>query len=114
MKHYNIRIDEKEYKIRIRTRDHETLDNLLGGNFLQVVSDEKQMMDAMRIAHVMLYVGLRWDPENGQHTLDECGDLIDCLVDQGYSTEDFAKMVIEIGKVSGFFPQTLDVDNLAK
>lgn len=107
MKYYSLTVGDKEIKLRITARHHAELDQLLGGKFLKVMQDNDTLLNAMDVAEKIIFVGAKGiEQENKvEYTHAACNQVIDELVDDGWSTEDFIKLIVKVGEVSGFLPQ---------
>ena len=97
MNYYPLLVDGKEYRFRIRTRDHARLEKWIGGSVMEVLQNQNSLLDFKTIA-AFLAVG-------GGLDQSQAYDLIDELVDSGKSLEDLVNVVMEICEVSGFFPR---------
>ncbi len=106
MNHYQLVFEDKTYKLRIRTRDHADLSIRLGESFMTMFSDQTKAMDIFKTLPHLLYVAMKpFEKENGKHSIDEIYDLIDRMVDAGWSYEQFFELEMAIGEASGFFPK---------
>lgn len=106
MNHHQMVFEDKTYKLRIRTRDHADLTIRLGESFLTMFSDQSKALDIFKTLPPLLFVAMKpFENENGKHTMDDINDLIDRMVDAGWSIEQFVELEMAIGEVSGFFPR---------
>lgn len=107
MKYYSLNVGDKEIKLRITARYHAELDKLMGGKFLKVMQDEDTLLNAMEVAEKVIFVGAKGIEQNDkvEYTHAACNEIIDELVDEGWSTDDFISLIVKVGEVSGFLPR---------
>lgn len=99
MRYYNLPVGEKTLRVRVRMRDHEELDQLCGGSFMEAFA---QTGDMWRVLKAMLAAGCHAADDYKPAQVD---DIIDELIDEGKSAEDAGAIILEIGTVSGFFTE---------
>lgn len=106
MQYHEIKVGEKTLKLRIRMRDHAELDKACGG-FLACLTDEKIMGErTWGLLGNMLHVALRpYEAEHGKHTREMVDNLMDEMVDDGWTVEEAAECIMRTAAVSGFFPK---------
>lgn len=107
MKYYSLNVGEKEIKLRITARYHAELDKLMGGKFLKVMQDEDTLLNAMEVAEKVIFVGAKGIEQDDkvEYSHAACNEIIDELVDEGWSSEDFILLIVNVGEVSGFLPR---------
>lgn len=107
MKYYSLQVGEKEIKLRITARYHAELDKMLGGKFLKIMQDNDTLLNAMDMAEKIIFIGAKGIEQDGKvvYTHDAINNIIDELVDEGWSTEDFIALIVNVGEVSGFLPR---------
>lgn len=112
MGYYEITVGGKQYKLRVRMRDHAELNKAFGGSFLQALTDEKSMsMEAWQKLGDLLHVALRaYEIDNGKFTRDQVNDLIDACINEGWAMDDAIDCIMKIAAVSGFFPKRVAED----
>ncbi len=97
MKYYKLTVGEKTYNIRVRMQDHEELDALCGGSFMDAFQGNG---DPWKLLKAILVAGSH---AAGELKPSEIDGVIDAMVDEGVAGEDAVALVMEIGTVSGFF-----------
>jgi hypothetical protein len=106
MDHYRLEFEDKTFKLRIRTRDHAELGKMLGDSVIGILGDQNKAMDVFAYLPAILYVSLKpFAGEHGKYSYEGTCDLIDRMVDAGWSTEQFVELVTKIAEVTGFFPK---------
>lgn len=107
MKYFSLNVGDLEIKLRITARYHAELDKLMGGKFLKIMQDNDTLLNAMDVAEKLIYIGAKGIEQDNkvEYTHAACEQIIDELVDEGWSTEDFIKLIVNVGEVSGFLPQ---------
>ena len=106
MDHYRLEFEDKTFKLRIRTRDHAELSKLLGDSVIGILGNQNKAMDVFAYLPAILYVSLKpFSGEHGKYSYEGTCDLIDRMVDAGWSTEQFVELVTKIAEVTGFFPK---------
>lgn len=106
MDHYRLEFEDKTFKLRIRTRDHAELSKLLGDSVIGILADQNKAMDVFAYLPAILYVSLKpFAGEHGKYSYEGTCDMIDRMVDAGWSTEQFVELVTKIAEVTGFFPK---------
>ena len=107
MNYHEIKVGEKTLKLRVRMRDHAELDKSCGGAFLAALTDEDTMGGKpWELLGSLLHVALRpFEAEHGKYTRAQVDDLMDEMVDEGWTIEDAAGCLMKTAAVSGFFPR---------
>ena len=98
MLYTNFTAGNKEYKLRLNTRNLISLEKMLGGNPLSIFGDENEIpkigdMVAILFCSLQAY----------QHgiNLDKAYEIFDEYLDDGNSMTDFIYVILDIYKVSG-------------
>lgn len=102
MLYTELKIGDKELKLRLSTRDIVALEKALGGNPLDkliAVSENK----LPEISFIVTVIHQSLQKYQKGYTLDKTYDLIDEYVDEGGTLLDLIQIITEIFKVSGFF-----------
>lgn len=96
---------EKEYKLRLRTRDIITLEKQIGGNPLSIFGNG----DKLPTVNIMVAI-LHSSMQAYQHniTLTDAFDIFDEWVADGNSITDFLPVIVEVYKSSGLLPKDKD------
>lgn len=106
MNHFLLKIGDEELKLRIRTKSHAEIKMRLGESFFKTFQDESKAMDVFEHLPPVLHAALQAFPdENGKYTYDDTCNLVDRLVDEGYTFEQLFELEMNILEASGFFPK---------
>ena len=106
MNFHLLRFEEQDLKLRIRTKDGAELEKLLGGPILGLLSNEQRVLSIMQDVPAMLFIALKpFAQEHGNYSYDDACELVDRMVDAGWSLEQFVELVIQIFEVSGLIPK---------
>ena len=107
MLYTELKIGEKELKLRLRAKDCVDLEKKLGGSPLdQLINMQSGNLPTVTLVVTTLHASLQ--AFNKNYTLDKVYDLYDEYIENGGSLMDLVPILIEIFKVSGFFktPET--------
>lgn len=88
----------KDYKLRINTRNIVTLEKQLGCNPLAIFGDGGKLPTITEMVYI-LYSALQ--PMNHGITLNDAYDIFDAYLADGHVATDFISVIIEVYKVSG-------------
>ena len=104
MNHYIFTVNNKEYKLRLNTRNLVELEKTLGKNPLYVFVDKttnEPIAPTTEENVAILYYSLKaLQPET---TLDSAYELFDAWLDEGNIIGDFSNVIVEVYKNSGIF-----------
>ena len=97
--------DNKEYKLRLNTRNVVALEKKLGCNPLAIFGNGESI-PTVTVMVTILHASL----QQYHHgiTIDEAFDIFDAWLADGHSTVDFVKVILEIYKVSGIVPNEIE------
>ena len=97
---YVLKIGDKEYKLRLNTRNTVLLEKSLGCNPLSIFGKENEPVIPTVTAMVAI---LHASAQQYQHniTTNDAFDLFDAWLADGNTPADFVSIIIEIYKVSG-------------
>lgn len=92
----------KDYKLRLNTRNTVMLEKQLGCNPLSIFGDG----DTIPTITVMVSI-LHASIQQYQHgiNLNDAFDIFDAWLEDGHSTTDFIPIILEIYKASGIIPK---------
>lgn len=98
----------KEYRLRLNTRNIVTLEKQLGCNPLAIFGDGDTIPTITTMVTI-LYSSL----QQYQHgiTLDKAFDIFDDYLDDGHAMTDFIQVILEIYKVSGLIKEEVAEKN---
>lgn len=99
--------NNKAYKLRLNTRNTVALEKALGCNPLAIFGDGETMPTVttmVTIFHAAL--------QQYQHgiTMNDAYDVFDAWLEEGHTTIDFVKVILELYKVSGIIPKEINTD----
>lgn len=97
--------DNKEYKLRLNTRNVVALEKKLGCNPLAIFGNGENI-PTVTVMVTILHASL----QQYHHgiTVDDAFDIFDAWLADGHSTVDFVKVILEIYKVSGIVPNEIE------
>lgn len=112
MGYHEITVGGKNYKLRVRMRDHAELDKVFGGGFLDALVDEKRLGgNAWEMLGDLMHIALRpYEVEHGKFTRDQVDELLDACISDGWALDDAVNCIMKIAAVSGFFPKKVAAD----
>ena len=98
-----IKIGDKELKLRLDAKGCVSLERKLGKNPLSIFMDSDKSLPKLEDLILILQASLQ-KYQNG-YTEDKTYDLYDEYVEEGNTFADFIPVIMEIFKVSGFFKE---------
>ncbi len=108
MMYYDFEAGNKNYKLRINTRNIVQLEKQLGCNPLAVFGDGETIPTVTTMVTI-LHIAL----QQYQHgiTLNDAFDIFDSYLEDGNAVTDFVAVILEIYKVSGIVPKEVTEKN---
>ena len=102
MNYVDFNAGNKEYKLRLSTRNTVMLEKQLGCNPLSIFGDGETIPTITTMVTI-----LHSSMQQYQHniTLNDAYDIFDAWLADGHSATDFIPVILEIYKASGFIPQ---------
>lgn len=97
----------KDYKLRLNTRNVVALERSLGCNPLSVFGDG-DTLPTVTVMVTVLHASLQ--QLNHGVSLNDAFDIFDEYLADGHSATDFINVMLDIYKVSGLINQDVDVD----
>lgn len=96
--YYDFIVDDKNYKLRLNTRNTVLLEKVLGCNPLSIFGSGEEIPTVTNMVSV-LYSSL----QQYQHgiTLNDAYDIFDKYLEDGHQIADFILVILEVYKVSG-------------
>lgn len=88
----------KDYKLRLSTRNIVGLEKQLGCNPLGIFGDGDALPTITQMVHILYSSLLQL---NHGISLNDAYDIFDAYLDDGHSATDFINVILEIYKVSG-------------
>lgn len=104
----NFTVNEKEYKLRLNTRNTVLLEKQLGCNPLMIFGDGStipQITQMVAILHASLQA------YHHSITLTDAYDIFDSWLDDGHATTDFIPVIMDVYKASGIIPKDIKEDD---
>ena len=98
MMYVDFTADNKDYKLRLSTRNVVALEKQLGCNPLGIFGSGDTIPTITQMVNV-LYASLQ--QLNHGISLNDAYDIFDAYLDDGHSATDFIQIILEIYKVSG-------------
>lgn len=100
-------VGEKDYKLRLNTRNTITLEKQLGCNPLAIFGDGDTIPTVTTMVQVLYASMLQL---NHGITLNDAYDLFDAWLDEGHLITDFLNVIIDIYKVSGLIQKDREAE----
>lgn len=100
MKYTELKVGDKEYKLRLTAGEMVNLEKKIGGNVLEIFMS-KDKIPSMEELLIVLHGALQKFHHN--ITLKDVYDIYDEYVDNGNTFEDLIEVIIDVLEVSGFF-----------
>ena len=103
----------KDYKLRLNTRNTVLLEKQLGCNPLSIFGDGS--IESLPTITVMVYV-LHSALQQYHHgiTLNDAYDIFDKWLEDGHATTDFIPVLMDLYQVSGIIPSNQDIEDSEK
>lgn len=97
----------KEYKLRLNTRNVVALEKKIGCNPLSIFGDGDTLPTVATMVDIF-HAAL----QSYQHgiTIDSAYDIFDAWLEDGHNTVDFVKVILDIYKASGIVPEDIDTE----
>jgi hypothetical protein len=101
--YYEFSAGSKEYKLRLNTRNVVELEKKLGCNPIMIFGIEGDKIPTVSTMVVILHASLQ--TYNHGITLNDAYDIFDAYLEDGHTSVDFIKVIMEIYKASGIVPK---------
>lgn len=102
MLYVDFKAGEKEYKLRLSTRNMIALEKQLGCNPMNIFGNGDQLPTITQMVSV-LYCAMQ--QYNHGITLDNCYGIFDRYLEDGHSATDFITVIVDIYKASGIIKE---------
>ena len=99
----------KDYKLRLNTRNIVVLEKQLGCNPLTIFGNGDTIPTVTTMVTI-LYSSLQ--QYNHGISLNDAYDIFDKWLDEGHSTTDFIPVILEIYKASGIIPKDTEAEDV--
>ena len=103
MMYYEFNAGSKEYKLRLNTRNVVELEKRLGCNPIMIFGLDGETIPTVSAMVVILHAALQYYHHG--ITLEKAYDIFDAYLEEGNTSVDFIKVIMEIYKVSGIVPK---------
>jgi hypothetical protein len=101
----------KDYKLRLNTRNTVMLEKQLGCNPLSIFGDG-DTIPTITVMVAILHASMQ--QYNHNINLNDAYDIFDKWLEEGHSTTDFISIILEIYKASGIIPKDKEEEELEK
>ena len=105
---YDFSADNKQYKLRLNTRNIVTLEKMLDNSPLAIFGDGETMPTVTDMVAI-LFCSLQQYQHN--ISLNDAYDIFDAYIADGNSVTDFLSVIIGVYKVSGLIKETPEAKN---
>ena len=102
MNYIDFTAGNKDYKLRLNTRNTVMLERQLGCNPLSIFGDG-DTIPTITVMVAILHASMQ--QYNHGISLNDAYDIFDAWLDEGNSTTDFIPIILEIYKASGIIPK---------
>ena len=102
MMYYDFKAGNNEYKLRLNTRNIVALEKQLGCNPIMIFGADGEAIPTVSAMVVILHASLQ--AYNHGINLDKAYDIFDAYLEDGNTSIDFVKVIMEIYKASGIVP----------
>lgn len=109
MNYIDFTAGNKDYKLRLNTRNTILLEKQLGCNPLSIFGDG-ETIPTITIMVAVLHASLQ--QYNHGINLNDAYDIFDTWLEEGHATTDFIPVILEIYKASGIIPKDEEVKEL--
>ena len=106
MLYYDFKAGNREYKLRLNTRNIIALEKKLGCNPLMIFGKDGDSVPTVSAMVTILHASLQ-ACEHGIKFDDACNIFDDYIAD-GNSAVEFAKVIMEVYKISGIVPNSVE------
>ena len=108
MLYYDFEVGNKNYKLRLNTRNTIALEKALGCNPLAIFGDGNTLPTIGQMVNV-LWASLQ-AYEHGI-SLNDAYDIFDKYLEDGHAMTDFFSVIVEVYRVSGLLPNEVSEKN---
>lgn len=108
MMYVNFSAGNKEYKLRLNTKNIVMLEKQIGCNPIAIFGDGDTIPTVTTMVAVL---NASLQQLNHGISMNEACDIYDAYLADGHSVSDFIKVIIDVYKVSGLIPADADADN---
>lgn len=108
MMYIDFSVADKNYKLRLNTRNIVALEKQIGCNPLSIFGDGSTI-PAVTVMVAVLHASLQQYQHN--ITLNDAYDIFDAYLDDHHTMTDFLSVIVDIYKVSGLMTSGNDEDN---
>lgn len=98
MVYVDFRAGNKDYKLRLNTRNTIALEKALGCNPLAIFGNGEEIPTVTTMVNILFY---SLQQLNHGISYDDAFDIFDAYLDDGNSAVDFITVILEVYKVSG-------------
>lgn len=109
MMYYDFKAGNREYKLRLNTRNTVALEKQLGCNPIMIFGADGESIPTVSAMVVILHASLQ-TYEHGI-TLDKAYDIFDDYLADGNTSVDFVKVIMEIYRASGIIPKEVETNS---
>ena len=109
MNYIDFTAGNKDYKLRLNTRNTILLEKQLGCNPLSIFGDG-ETIPTVTVMVAILHASLQ--QYNHGINLNDAYDIFDTWIEEGNSTTDFIPIILEIYKASGIIPKDVKEEEL--
>ena len=103
MMYVDFTVKDKDYKLRLNTRNTIALEKQLGCNPLSIFGDGSTMPTITTMVQI-LHASLQ--QYNHGIDMNDAYDIFDAYLEEGHATTDFVKVIVDVYRVSGLIPDT--------
>ena len=102
---YEFNVGDKEYKLRLNTKNIISLEKQLGCNPLSIFGDGSKIPTVSVMTHILHYSLVQYQ---SNISFNDACDIFDKWLEEGHSITDFITIILEIYKVSGLIGEEVE------
>lgn len=104
----------KDYKLRLNTRNTVLLEKTLGCNPLAIFGSGEGLDAIPSVTTMVAILHASLQQYNHGIALNDAYDIFDKWLEDGHATTDFIKIILEVYQVSGIIPKENEVEETEK
>lgn len=104
----NFTAGNKDYKLRLNTRNIVSLEKVLGNNPLSIFDTNGEQLPSITAMVAVLHASL----QQYHHgiSLNDAYDIFDAYIDDGNTVDKFVYVILDIYRESGIIPKEVDAE----
>lgn len=104
----NFEAGNKQYKLRLNTRNIIALEKVLGVNPLHIFNTQEDRLPPITQMVAVLHAALQQYQHN--ISMSDAYDIFDSYIEDGHSVDEFVFIILDIYRESGIIPKEVDTE----